>query len=140
MVNEWIRLLNVMINMIENLVRDLTEINLIHKSDVYFDVVEPTATGQEVAIKSKRSMRFGEIYIYLNQIYLNDGTRWYIADIHEIQEIRSISNQKQILIRFINFDLILSCEEYTHLLALRDFLFLAQKNFMVDNLMIREVK
>ena len=126
--------------MIENLVRDLTEINLIHKSDVYFDVVEPTATGQKVAIRTKSSMRFGEIYIYLNQIYLNDGARWYIADIHEIQEIRSLSNQKQILIHFINFDLILSCEEYTHLLALRDFLFLAQKNFMVDNLMIREVK
>ena len=84
-------------------------------------------------------MHHGEIYIYLNQIYLFDGNHWYRANIDDIKEIQAIAVQKQILIHFWNFDLILYCKDYSHLMALRDFLYLSQNNdYIMDNFMISE--
>ncbi len=116
--------------------RKLTEVNLIHKSDVYFDVFEPILDEQTLINESRKKMHHGEIYIYQNQIYLFDGKNWYKANISDIKDIRSLSNHKQILIKFWNFDLVLTCSEYPHLLALRDFLFLAQKNYIENNFLI----
>ena len=117
----------------------MSVVNLIHKSDVSFDVIEPI--GEKKKMKSLKYLsRHGEIFIYQNQIFLHDGNRWYKADIQDIKEIKSLSNQKRILIHFNNFDLILSCLEHSHLLALRDYLFLAHKNNPADNLLIREAK
>ena len=117
--------------------RNLSEVNLIHKSNVYFEVVEPLVADSKVTLRSKDLMHYGEIYIYSNYLFLYDGERWYKADIQDITSIKSISNEKQILIQFKDFDLIISCEEYTHLLALRDFLFLAQQNYQLDNFLLK---
>jgi hypothetical protein len=117
-------------------VRKLTEVNLIHKSDVYFDVVEPTLDEHILISEPRKNMHHGEIYIYQNQIYLYDGRHWYKANISDIKDIKSLANHKQILIKFWNFDLVLTCNEYPHLLALRDFLFLAQKNYIDNNFLI----
>jgi hypothetical protein len=126
------------------MVRTLSEINLIHKSDVYFDVLDPMIVDDDLNTQHRKPrtlLHRGEIYIYQNKIFLSDGVRWYKANIKDIKEIKSNSNQKQILIHFLDFDLVLSCEEYSHLLALRDYLFLAQKNYVIDNnLMLKEAK
>lgn len=120
--------------------RNLPEVNLIHKSDVYFEVVESLITKEKGTIKPKDLMHHGEIYIYSSNIFLFDGKRWYKADIKDIKDIKSKSNDRQILIQFKDFNLIVSCEEYAHLLALRDFLFLAQRNYPVDNFMLKGVR
>ncbi len=78
-------------------------------------------------------MHHGDIYIYLNQIYLHDKKRWYKADIEDIKNIQTILNRKQLLIRFWNYDILLFCKEYSYLLALRDFLNLSQNYFMSRN-------
>lgn len=114
----------------------MSEVNLIHKSNVYFEVVEPLVKEKKITLKSKDLMHYGEIYIYSNFLFLYDRKRWYKADIQDIKSIKSKSNEKQILIQFNDFDLIISCEEYTHLLALRDFLFLAQQNYQLDNFLL----
>lgn len=119
----------------------LTEVSLIHKSDVYFDVLDPMMNDDMSVRHVKPIMHHGEIYIYQDHIFLFDNLRWYRAEIKDIKEIKSNSNQKLIMIHFFNFDLVLSCKEYSHLLALRDYLFLAQRNqFLSDNLMLKEAK
>ncbi len=118
----------------------MTEVNLIHKSDVYFDVLEPKIDKHTATIPSKKPMHHGEIYIYQNQIFLYDGRHWYRADIMDIKGIKSLSHLKGILIQFWDFNLILSCNEYPHLLALRDFLFLAHKNINVKDIMISDTQ
>jgi arginine/ornithine N-succinyltransferase beta subunit len=118
----------------------LTTVNLIHKSDVDFDVVEPIINNQSVTIITKDLMHHGEIFIYQDLIFLFDGAKWFKANIQEIKSIKSDSQNKQILIQFSDFDLVISCKEYSHLLALRDFLYLAQQNEMVDNILLEEVK
>ncbi|WP_455393147.1 hypothetical protein [[Eubacterium] cellulosolvens] len=116
----------------------MTGVSLIHKSDVSFDVLEPIMNPDKIKQKPMHLTHHGEIYIYLNDIFLFDGNKWYRANISDIKEIKSFSNKRRILIHFSNFDLIISCADYTHLLALRDFLFLAQQNSSIENLMIKE--
>ena len=118
---------------------NLTEINLIHKSDVDFEVFDSMLTDQP-GFESKPLLHHGEIYIYQKKIFLYDGLKWYKAEIQDIKGIKSISHNKKILIQFLDFDLILSCKEYSHLLALRDFLFLAHKKSTVENLMITDTE
>ncbi len=78
-------------------------------------------------------MHRGEMYIYQNKIYLFNGRNWYKARIDDITEIKSISNQKQILIHFLNYDLMIYSNDYSHLLALRDFLTLFKKREAFDD-------
>jgi hypothetical protein len=116
---------------------NLTEINLIHKSDVDFEVFD-SMLNEKTKSQSKPLLHHGEIYIYQKEIFLYDGLKWYKAEIQDIKGIRSMAHDKKILIKFWDFDLMLSCKDYSHLLALRDFLFLAQKNFSIENLMISD--
>jgi hypothetical protein len=67
-------------------------------------------------------MNQGEMYIYQDKIYFFNGKNWYKANIYDIKEIKSLTHEKQILIHFINYDLLISCEDFSHLLALRDFI------------------
>lgn len=78
-------------------------------------------------------MHHGDIYVYLNRIYLHDDERWYKANIREIMDIKAILSHKQLLIKFLNFNLILTSENYSTLLALRDFLMLSQSYFRSKN-------
>lgn len=119
--------------------RNLAEVTLIHKTDVFFDVLKPFFynDGLEGNFKSNRHMHHGEIYIYHHQIYLYNGKNWYRANIREIKEIKSIYNHKKILIHFNNYDLLLFSKDYSHLLALRDYLYLFKEYEEIDsNLML----
>lgn len=99
---------------------------MIHKSDVYFDVVMPMLKQEPLSNYTSGQLHHGDIYIYTNKIYLRDDERWYKADIRDIKDIKTMISRKQILIQFLNYDVVLSSKEYSHLLALRDFLNLAQ--------------
>ena len=128
--------------------RNLAEVTLIHKTDVFFDVFKPLILKREFNnnYESNRPMHHGEIYIYQNQIYLYNGKNWYRANIKEIKDIKSISNLKKILIHFNNYDLLLFSKDYSHLLALRDYLYLFKEyeeldaNFMLDSKSIGGLK
>jgi hypothetical protein len=117
----------------EKQVRILSDVKLIHKSEVYFNFQRPISNYESILIDRDRikettdRMHRGEIYIYKNNIYIYDGVRWYKADIKEIKEIKSYATNKLILIQFPDFDLELYSDDFSHLLALRDFLFLSNK-------------
>ena len=115
----------------------LSEVNLVHKSDVYFDVVKPMVNKLLQGGEPQKVLHHGEIYIYLDRIYLYDTKRWYKASMGDIQEIKPMISQKQLIIRFRNYDMVLSCDKYSHLLALRDFLNLSQNYFKENNYMYR---
>jgi len=121
-------------------VRTVGMVNLIHKSDVYFDVTDTEVGELALTGNAVERMHHGEIYIYLDQIYLHEGNRWYKANIKDIKDIKSLASHKQIRIHFLNFDLILFSKDYSHLLALRDFLYLSQINIMANNFMISDLK
>ena len=111
----------------------LCKVNLVHKSDVYFDVVKTKIRRPEPFERAEKRMHHGEIYIYLNQIYLYDNKRWFKAKIEDIKEIETLLRRKQILIHFLNYDMVLFCERYSHLMALRDFLNLSYNYFLSNN-------
>jgi hypothetical protein len=97
---------------------------------------------EEGSIKSCSlgKMHHGDIYIYLNRIYLYDDKRWYKANIQDIKEIKTILPKKQILIQFWNFDIVLCTQKYSHLLALRDFLNLSQNYLLNNNVLLPRSK
>jgi hypothetical protein len=105
-------------------VRRLVEVTLIHKSDISFNVLRPKSRLEDIQeiYNIKEPMNQGEMYIYQDKIYFYNGENWYRANIYDIREIKSLTHEKQILIHFINYDLLISCDDFSHLLALRDFL------------------
>ena len=116
--------------------RRLAYVKLIHKSNVFFNVKQPAEDNIHIA-NALDKMHRGELYIYQNNIFLFDGLRWYRADINDIREIHSSAANKQILIQFWNYDLLLFSNDYSHLLALRDFIFLSnRKPPMLGNLLL----
>jgi hypothetical protein len=118
-------------------VRKLAEVRLIHKSDIFFDVLEPMTYNLDLDNEPDDLIHKGEMYIYQKQIYLFNGLNWYKANIDDIKEIKSLTRQKRMLIHFLNYDLLLSCNEYSHLMALRDFLNLYQEvNLIEDDIIL----
>ncbi len=112
----------------------LSDVNLIHKSNIYFNVVNPMVKKSILSVlKNKGRMHHGEIFISNDQILLHDKKHWYRANIQDIKDIKTLNNQKQIQINFNNYDMVLFCKEYSQLLAIRDFLNLLQGNFRSNN-------
>ena len=111
----------------------MAEENMIHKSNVYFDVVVPMLKDDSPSFYPYNQMHHGEIYVFQNKIYLRDDSRWYKANIWDIRDIKTMLPLKLILIRFWNYDMVISCKEHSHLLALRDFLSLSQNYFKSKN-------
>jgi hypothetical protein len=105
-------------------VRRLVEVTLIHKSDISFNLLKPKTSLDDMQeiYNIKKPMNHGEMYIYQDNIYFYNGLNWYKANIYDIKEIKSLTHEKQILIHFINYDLLISCDDFSHLQALRDFL------------------
>lgn len=122
----------------------MSEVFLIHEPDVYFDVVKPKLKKDDSVVnklKHKPQERYwklkleqyeqydqlhhGEIYISLGQIFLHDERRWYKAYIKDIKKIKTVVARKELIINFLNFDVVLTCNELSHLLMLRDFLLLS---------------
>ena len=113
----------------------MSELFLIHEPDVFFNVCDSViGHGQHISGPTEQ-LHQGEIYISLGQIYLHGNRRWYTAKIQDIQEIKTIVTRRQMIIRFWDFTLILSCKKFSHLMALRDFLFLTQNVPTVKNIM-----
>ena len=109
---------------------------MIHKSEVYFHVLSPVLKKVVPLSKSQGEMQHGELYIHFNKLYLSDNKRkkhWYKANIRDIKDIKTLLSGKQLLIRFWNFNIVLTCKNPSHLRALRDFLCLSQNYFLARN-------
>jgi hypothetical protein len=104
----------------------MSEVFLIHEPDVYFDVIEPEMMDRISVENTDEQLHHGEIYISLCQIFLHDNKRWYKANIQDIKDIKTDLSHKQLIIHFCEFDMVLSCRDHAHLMALRDFLYLSQ--------------
>ena len=66
----------------------------------------------------------GRIYVYNSQIIFGDENRWYKLNIEDINEIVAMSNKQKVLLKFDKFNIIIFCENYSHLRALRDYIYL----------------
>lgn len=105
----------------------MTYVKLIHKSDVYFDIQRTKNDDEKIADEIKENMQRGEVYIYQDFLFLFDGINWYKARISNIKDITSSTPHKKIHIRFKDFYLVLFSNQFSHLLALRDFLYLSHR-------------
>lgn len=106
---------------------------MIHKPDIYFDFFKPEMLKVSSFQPLTKQMHHGDVYVYLNQIILHENNRWFKVNIQDILEIKTITNNNQILIRFGYFDLIIYCEDITPLLSIRDLLNLSAKYFREEN-------
>ena len=113
----------------------MPDMNTIHNSDVYFNVIMQTSSEDGPVAQPSNQMRHGEVYISLNRIYLNSGNQSYKGDIQDIKSIETEMRRKLILIRFWNLDMVIACKEQSELLALRDVIslsrnYLSSRNYM----------
>lgn len=100
---------------------------MIHEPGIYFGFQEPQVTSEPITEPSSAQMLQGDIYIFQNYIYIKNNNRWYTVDIKEIKKIKTQVAQKQLIIYFLDYNLVLFSENYTHLLAIRDFLCLSHR-------------
>ena len=109
---------------------NMSDLNLIHKSEVYFDIIKSSVSGGMLVGFETHQMHLGIIHIYLDQIYLTDNERLFKANVTDIQEIKMDELKKQLYVNMLNFTIILSCPNNSQLTGLRDFLFLSQNYFL----------
>lgn len=60
------------------------QINLIHKSDVYFNLLKSLDKRGISFPAVIDDMHQGEVYFFLNQILFHDSNCWYKANIQEL--------------------------------------------------------
>jgi hypothetical protein len=104
------------------------EVELVHKSDVYFDLYESRANNNLNTPKFTQELHHGDVYIYPNQLILHENGRWLRVKVSDIVEVKTLPNHKQLLIQVCWFDLILYCKEESHLTAISNFL-----NLIINN-------
>lgn len=104
-------------------------VELIHKSDVYFDFFEPDIIKQQLSPRFVRKLRHGNVYIYLQQLLLYDNNRWFKVNMQDISEVRTVTVSNQLILRVGLFDLVLCCKEETQLSAISNFLELSMSYF-----------
>ncbi len=103
-------------------------VELVHKSDVYFDFCESKVQNHNHTPKFTKNLHHGDVYIYLNQLILHENGRWFRVKVSDIVEVKTLPNHKQLLIHVCWFDLILYCKEESHLSAISNFL-----NLIINN-------
>jgi hypothetical protein len=110
--------------------------NLIHKSEVYFNFITQKETGSKDQEQSEPDgMQPGDIYIYLNQICLYENGHWFRANIGDIKGIETLVPLRQIIIYFSDYELVITCNDYSQLAALRDYLYLSRNYLLSKRIM-----
>ncbi len=113
-----------------------------YKSDVYFDILPPLPEGEtedeneEAMHSTTNGMHYGDISISVNQIYLRDDYQCYKAKISDIKKIEAQPQRKQISIHFWDLNMIISCNKYSKLLELFDFISLSYNNLVSRDYML----
>jgi hypothetical protein len=113
----------------------MSETNLIHKADIYFDLLESIDENDGSENINPNQMHHGEVRIYLDQIYLLAGNSIYKTKVSDIQKIQTDIAKRQIRITSWEHTIVLTCGKFSKLLALRDFLNFSQNNFLSKRIM-----
>ncbi len=110
--------------------------NLIHKSEVYFNFITQKDKGLTNKEQPKsEAIQPCDIYIYLNRICLFENGHWFRANIQDIKGIETIIPLRQVIIYFKDYELVITCNDYSQLAALRDYLYLS-RNYLLSNKII----
>lgn len=104
---------------------DLSKTYVIHEPDVHFDV-KFNIEGLLADTTMKTSTAKGELYVSEGSLYLGHNETWYKMTISDIKEILSVSETKKIELIFNCFSISLFTDDYSHLNALRDILYIVQ--------------
>ncbi len=99
---------------------------MIHEHEVHFGVaynIDHFDTDGQVFSTPLKS---GELYVHQGVIYLGLKDRWYTVDIKEIKNFVSKNEKKKLELEFDSFKVCLYTDNYSHLNALRDILFIVQ--------------
>jgi len=109
----------------------LSKAYVIHESDVHFDVEFHIDGYLEEDGPVRTPTKRGELYVSEGNIYIGKNDRWYRIGIGDIKDIMSVTAQKKIELVFDQFRVSLFTDNYSHLNALRDILYIVQAR-MVD--------
>jgi hypothetical protein len=104
---------------------------VIHESDVHFDVEFHIDGFLEKDGPVRTPTKKGELYVSEGNIYIGKNDRWYRIGIEDIKDIMSVTAQRKIELVFDQFRVSLFTDNYSHLNALRDILYIVQAR-MVD--------
>ena len=74
----------------------------------------------------------GKFYLFESQIIFGDINRWYKLNIEDIDDIVSISNKQKVMLKFSEFNVLLYCDNYSHLRALRDYIYITKYSEKMD--------
>lgn len=75
----------------------------------------------------------GKLYLFEFQIIFGDENRWYKLNIEDINDIISMSNKQKVLLKFDDFNVLLYCDNYSHLRALRDYIYINKFSTKLNN-------
>lgn len=104
----------------------MTKAYVIHESDVHFDVEFHIDGYREEDGPIRTPTKKGELYVSEGNIYIGKDERWYKIGIADIKDILSVTQQKKIELVFEKFKISLFTDNYSHLNALRDILYIVQ--------------
>ena len=108
----------------------MQNMNIMYKSDVYFYVLPPMPKAEEAVYPTSNGMHYGDISISMNKIYLRDDDQCFKANISDIKKIEAQPQRKQILIHFWDLNMIISCNKYSKLLQLFEFISFSYNNLV----------
>lgn len=99
---------------------------VIHENEVHFGVAYNIDHYGDDGQVFSTPLKSGELYVHRGVIYLGIKNRWYTVDIKDIKELKSQNHKKKLELVFDTFKVCLYTDEYSHLNALRDILFIVQ--------------
>jgi len=66
----------------------------------------------------------GKLFLFKTQIILGDEDKWYKINVEDIDDIVSVVDKQKVSLKFDDFNVILYCDNYSHLRALRDYIYI----------------
>jgi hypothetical protein len=75
----------------------------------------------------------GKLYLFEHQMIFGDENRWYKLNIEDINDIVSMSNKQKVSLKFEEFNVLLYCDNYSHLRALRDYIYINKFSTKLNN-------
>ena len=104
----------------------MPESYVIHEHEVHFGVAYNIDHFDDEGQVFSTPLKSGELYVHQGVIYLGLKDRWYKVDIRDIKEFKSLNKKKKLELVFDSFKVCLYTDQYSHLNALRDILFIVQ--------------
>jgi hypothetical protein len=75
----------------------------------------------------------GKLFLFESQIILGDEDRWYKINVEDITDIVSMLDKQKVSLKFEDFNVVLYCDNYSHLRALRDYIYINKFSQKITN-------